>query len=127
MKYIDEFELNKSVAAIEFGHLSDLTLTRDIPSREAVAVFASIDGNTDESLPGHACVDYCNSWADGGPLIEKYGICLAKLKNGKWLACGNQQGITSRIWRQESDKPLVAAMLCVVDLVERAKRRGAYD
>lgn len=98
MKYVDEFELNNAVAAIEFGEGGPITAP-----------------------------NYCNLWADGGPLIEKYGICLAKLKNGKWLACGNQQGITSRIWRQESDKPLVAAMLCVVDLVERAKRRGAHD
>lgn len=99
MKHVDEFELNKAVAAIESG------------KRAGASVAA----------------DYCNSWAAAGPLIEKYGICLAKLKNGKWLACGNQQGITSRIWRQESDKPLVAAMLCVVDLVEREKRRGAYE
>lgn len=124
MKYVDEFELNKAVAAIEFRKLPELTLTRDVPSREAVTVFASIEGNTDDSLAGIACVDYCNNWADAGPLVEKYGICLAKLKNGKWLACGDQQGITSRIFRQESMKPLVAAMLCVVDLVERESRRG---
>lgn len=115
MKYVDEFELNKAVAAIE-GY----TVAGPLGPRGAPVI--ALDASGEKVIR-----DFCNNWGEAGPLVEKYGICLAKLKNGKWLACGDQQGITSRTFRQESMKPLVSAMLCVVDLVERKNRRGGYD
>lgn len=31
-----------------------------------------------------ATVDYCQSWADTGPIIHEYGIGLRKQSNGLW-------------------------------------------
>ena len=39
------------------------------------------DGKTAIELP-----NYCNSWADIGPIIEKYGIEISLMFSGDWCA-----------------------------------------
>jgi len=41
--------------------------------------------------PYHALPDYCNSWADAGPIITQERISL--IADGEWLAAGPGTGI----------------------------------
>ncbi len=52
----------------------------------------------------------CNSWADAGPIIEKYGICLIPLKKG-WLTGINGVDV-------KHDNPLRAAMIVFLMMQE---------
>ena len=65
---MSDFEVNKAVAL----KLGDGPLNIP-PSNNENAVMII----TDATCPP-LVYDYCNSWADAGPLIEKYGICLTK-------------------------------------------------
>lgn len=51
--------------------------------------------------------NYCNSWADAGPIIEKSRISLRNRIDGNWMA-ENEWGIS---FRALHDNPLRAAMI----------------
>lgn len=57
---------------------------------------------------------YSTEWAHGGPLIERFGICLGKRYHGAkgWMA-RSADGPASY---SDGDTPLQAAMRCIVDL-----------
>lgn len=57
--------------------------------------------------------DYCGDWADGGPIIEKYGISVGTCTDGQWGADMDQvpnQGENYAI----GPTPLKAALRCYV-------------
>ena len=67
-------------------------------------------------------VDYCNNWADTGPLIEKYKIELEyDISNDSWGAfhCvevdADYQFAKSHCW---ADTPLRAVCLCLLEVLE---------
>ncbi|PKH20199.1 hypothetical protein CIG19_18780 [Enterobacterales bacterium CwR94] len=62
------------------------------------------------------CTDFCNSWADAGPVIQAHGISLYH-DNGEWeaeatlnarLAVGSDEGVA--VFASQK-KPLRAAMI----------------
>lgn len=62
--------------------------------------------------------DYCNSWADAGPIIEKFGISVHYIgdghERGKWGAdepCGERYTY--------GDKPLRCAMIIFLWMQEK--------
>lgn len=66
-------------------------------------------------------VDYCNSWADAGPIIEKYLICLSAdvfaepQDGGKWVS---QPAYGWEHERVRNDNPLRAAMIAFLMMQE---------
>lgn len=64
-------------------------------------------------------VDYCNNWADAGPIIESKLICLAAdvfaepHDGGKWVA---QPAYGWEKERVRSDNPLRAAMIVFLEM-----------
>lgn len=54
--------------------------------------------------------DYCNSWADAGPIIEKFGIGLMPFKKSPAKAWPLSVGLLSNA-SVEHEKPLRAAMI----------------
>lgn len=67
--------------------------------------------------------DYCNSWSDAGPIIEKHMICLAAdvfaepQDGGKWVAQPAYGWDSERV---RSDNPLRAAMILFLQAREKA-------
>lgn len=62
---------------------------------------------------------YCTSWAQAGPLIEQYSICLDLDEHQGWLAAVKPYGVPIHIAQGET--ALIAAMRC---LVLRLKLQG---
>lgn len=65
-------------------------------------------------------VDYCNTWHEGGPVIEKYGISLS-YDNGEWEAKIDIKSGFNSAWGIEIDSvsyiddlPLRAAMITLL-------------
>ena len=56
----------------------------------------------------------CNSWADAGPIIEKYGIGLKRQSNGVWVS--TQPG---GLWPKYHENPLRAAMIVFLMMQEK--------
>lgn len=54
--------------------------------------------------------DYCNSWADAGPIIEKFGIGLMPFKKSPAKAWPLSTGLLSNA-SVEHENPLRAAMI----------------
>lgn len=54
--------------------------------------------------------DYCNSWADAGPIIEKFGIGLMPFKKSPAKAWPLSVGLLSNA-SVEHENPLRAAMI----------------
>lgn len=101
---MSDFEINKAVAIAE-GHscyYGDGSFTNGLMGRKV-----TVKGN---GVVG--CMDFCNSWADAGPIIEKYGICLIPLKKG-WLTGINGVDV-------KNDNPLRAAMIVFLMMQEPA-------
>lgn len=68
------------------------------------------------------CTDFCNSWADAGPIIEKHMICLAAdvfaepQDGGKWVAQPAYGWDSERV---RSNNPLRAAMIVFLMMQEK--------
>lgn len=67
--------------------------------------------------------DYCNSWSDAGPIIEKHLICLVAdvfaepQDGGKWVAQPAYGWDSERV---RSDNPLRATMILFLQTREKA-------
>ena len=56
---------------------------------------------------------YSTDWSRGGPIIEREGIELCRLKDGEWRGQLYEEGI-DKIHREYGATPLIAAMRCYV-------------
>ena len=54
-----------------------------------------------------------DDWAQGGPIIEREGIELCRLKDGEWRGQLYEEGI-DKMHREYGAAPLIAAMRCYV-------------
>ena len=80
---------------------------------EINTLIADIDGRC--STP-----DYCNNWADIGPIIEREKIKLFSSEGVDWKAtlvkpCSE---LGYRVWMQEAETPTKAAALCYLKMRE---------
>jgi len=77
---------------------------------------------TSKQSYGTQLKNYCNSWADAGPIIEKHMICLAAdvfaqpQDGGKWVA---QPAYGWQHERIRHDNPLRAAMIVFLMMQEQ--------
>ena len=67
--------------------------------------------------------DYCNSWADAGPIIEQHGITLAYDSDGSWVADATAYWVDGIEWQIDGvihENPLRAAMVAFLMMQEKA-------
>lgn len=65
--------------------------------------------------------NYCNSWADAGPIIESKGISIVKFEGDHWIADGKAywvDGVEWNIGGVGNKKPLRAAMIIFLMMQE---------
>ena len=109
-----EFEINCAVLADIEPDVEHMQLSADQKS----FYHCGYDGN---GFYETAIPDYCNSWTDAGPIIEKHLICLAAdvfaepQDGGKWVAQPAYGWDSERV---RSEKPLRAAMIVFLMMQE---------
>lgn len=107
MNYCDmsDFEINCEILAVTEPDVAHMQLSADQKS----FFHCGYDGNGfyETVIP-----DYCNSWADAGPIIEQNGIWLIPLKKG-WLTGINGVDV-------KHEKPLRAAMIAFLMMNEQS-------
>lgn len=103
---MSDFEINKAVAIAE-GHscyYGEGSFTNGLMGRKV-----TVKGN---GVMG--CMDFCNSWADAGPIIEKENISLTcHQSRDEWAAIFNRNAMAAH------SNPLRAAMECCLIKKER--------
>lgn len=112
---MSDFEINKAVAEKLFKDVVGLIVTRDVPTRDRVIGFKDLDGE----IVSFICADYCNSWADAGPIIVNNFISL-QFFQGNWMASVNpsqETGFRAACFI-ERDNPLRAAMITYLMMTE---------
>lgn len=86
-------------------------------------------GGMFEVLVNHCMPDYCNSWADAGPIIGEYGISL-EYDHDEWCAKAGNAAIGENgdhlhyCWSKD---PLRAAMICFLMMKEAEKNQDRID
>lgn len=70
---MSDFEINCEVLAVTEPDVAHMQLSADQKS----FYHCGYDGNAFHEI---TIPDYCNSWADAGPVIEQYGIGIMPLK-----------------------------------------------
>lgn len=111
---MSDFEINRKVLAITSG-AKPLGYAHDADKRSAGIVKSN----------EYRWYDYCNSWADAGPIIQKESICLEKdtdrccddcmevFERDTWQA----SHCTENIWYNDKN-PLRAAMIVFLMMQE---------
>ncbi len=109
---MNELEINKAVAEkLGYSFTNDL---EGLDNQTTIYVSDEEVHNMD--------VDYCNRWADAGPIIEKYKIDLLFYKyDEKWSAESAVFDVPvtdhgAPITRNYEENPLKAAMLCFLEM-----------
>ena len=71
-----------------------------------------------KGLPTYEKPDYCNSWADIGPLIVDHDICI--IRRGDITECNHQiaHGMHRFVTQLPKDKVLRAAAICIIKKLE---------
>ena len=115
---MSDFEINKSVAKIQCGGQSGI---KWLPQKKILPEF-DYDSMDDAcyliSPMGHEqSADYCNSWADAGPIIEANGISMIAPSDcvTDWQARPSQGNYTSGDYDKN---PRRAAMICFLKMQE---------
>jgi hypothetical protein len=105
LKCVSKFHINKAVAE----KLGQNRYTKTFPDGTSEELTFEIIKNT---------TDYCNSWADAGPIIEKYRIALIHPNDmtDEWTAAKFGDMCDSALFQNEHKSPLVAAMLVFLDM-----------
>lgn len=68
--------------------------------------------------------NYCNSWADAGPIIESKGISILKFEGDHWIADGKAywvDGVEWNIGGVGNKNPLRAAMIVFLIMMQESK------
>lgn len=105
---MSDFEINKKVCDYFWPGLakSDTCLNKSFPQHGCTVYIKNGYGGFSRN--------YCNSWDDAGPIIEKHMICMAAdifaepQDGGKWVC---QPAYGWEYERVRSDNPLRAAMI----------------
>ena len=59
--------------------------------------------------------EFSTDWAQGGPIIEREGICLTHPKYDCWTAIGQDStDLDTPLYQEDGPTPLIAAMRCFV-------------
>lgn len=106
--WMSDFEINKLVAE---------ALGEEVTGNHHSSVICKDKDNPDTGW----LRDYCNSWADMGPLINEYGIGVWTHPDfdGKWSARFNIKRGVSVVYDVTQDKnPLRAAAICFLMMKE---------
>jgi hypothetical protein len=91
---------------IKTNELTDAALDWAVAKCEGIT-WTAYPGYTYQHGEGH----YSTDWAQGGPIIEREGICVDLLLNGQWIAASRKvEGATMYC----GPTPLIAAMRCYV-------------
>jgi hypothetical protein len=112
------FEINKAVAeklGLLVQEMQDSARTGMTPSYHAQypdTVWAAKTENGQQSEAWEQ-ICYTRSWADAGPIIEKYRIALIHPNDmtDEWTAAKFGDMCDSALFQNENKSPLVAAML----------------
>ena len=99
--------------------MNDLTLNKAVAKKLGYSftnALGGLDNQTtiyisDEEVH-NMDVDYCNRWADAGPIIEKYKIDM-KHREGAWYACFSDK---DHLVITDDKSALKAAMLCFLEM-----------
>ncbi|MCU5775207.1 phage protein NinX family protein [Winslowiella arboricola] len=111
-----ERELNIAVA-----EALGMTVEAGKEYRTASEVYAGFISNGNRW--GWRFVDFCNDWSLTGALIEQHGICLLHVKSKNFWAAGESaQHAASSFWREKSNRPLVAALKCLIQIKAREQK-----
>lgn len=105
---MSDFEINRKVLAITSG-AKPLGYAHDADKRSAGIVKSNVYG----------WYDYCNSWADAGPIIEK-GLISLQFCQGNWMASVNpsqETGFRAACFIEKRN-PLRAAMIVFLMMQE---------
>lgn len=103
---MSDFEINYEVLAVIEPDVEHMQLSADQKS----FFHCGHDGN---GFYETAIPDYCNSWADAGPIIQKHGITLAFFDD-EWTADFDAyfvDGVEWNIGGVADKNPLRAAMI----------------
>ncbi|MGL4000003.1 phage protein NinX family protein [Pantoea eucalypti] len=97
---MSDFEINFQIALLQGYH----TNVRQHFGEAGLSNVKTTEGS----------LDYCNSWADAGPIIEKENISLTcHQSRDEWAAIFNRHAMAAHT------KPLRAAMVCYLMKKER--------
>ena len=120
---MSDFEINKLVATMHLpcdyifdGEKQEIVLT-------GVQTFLGAHGIPEEREIAFSVFNPCNSWADAGPIIEKYGISLEH-DYDEWCAKAGNAGIGENgdhLHYGWSKNPLRAAMICFIKMKDAEK------
>ena len=103
---MNNFEINKAVAE-KLGHKVTVSIVSGMgKSTHNYTSVKELDNGNSYTLP-----DYCNSWSDAGPIIEKCKISICHLLSGDCEAYSPNYE-TQRF----NDSALVAAMLVFLEM-----------
>lgn len=104
---MSDFEINCEVLTVIEPDVAHMQLSADQKS----FYHCGYDGNGfyETVIP-----DYCNSWADGGPIIEGRGITIAKSVMSGWHSYD-----FSCVKKFSDEKPLRAAMIVFLMMQEK--------
>lgn len=106
-----DFEINKAVAIAE-GHscyYGDGSFTNGLMGKKVTVKGNGVIG----------CMDFCNSWADAGPIIES-GFISIQFYQGNWMASVNpsqETGFRAACFIERKN-PLRAAMIVFLMMQE---------
>lgn len=103
---MSDFEINKAVAIV-CGYAEE-SCDFGLEGKPDVGV----EWNEDTGYPSKS-FDYCNSWADAGPIIQNNGIGLKRQSNGLWVSA--QSG---GLWPIYHENPLRCAMIVFLMMQE---------
>jgi hypothetical protein len=117
LRAMSHFEINKAVAE-KLGFTVEKHSMMDVGKVFVIVDIDQLSGRGNVSY--RKIPDYCKSWADAGPVIEKYQISLIKdISCGDWEAAEALEFIHGSIDSgnyKKNKSPLVAAMLVFLDM-----------
>lgn len=75
---------------IDYSQLSDFEINKLVAEIERVRGFhcENVGGESALKFPNRKELDYCNNWADAGPIIVENKISFYQEDN-EWCACSN--------------------------------------
>ncbi|WP_165699892.1 phage protein NinX family protein [Chimaeribacter arupi] len=117
---LSDYEINKLVAIALGAKMVNAYSVKDV--RESIQY--DLNGKTLLVTRGFGDgpnrFDPCNSWADAGPIIEKYGIGLHKDMADRWLS--DSEAVTHYVIH---DNPQRAAMIVFLMMQEAGYAKAA--
>lgn len=108
---MSDFEINKKICDLFWPELSKSNICRNKNFEQGGSAVYIKNGY------GGFARDYCNSWADAGPIIQEYGIGLMLFKKSDAAAWDVSCGLLSAK-KINHENPLRAAMIVFLMMQE---------